>query len=197
MRICALFPLSFRTWKSSALSSAWITWLRWPRLLLSGRLTATCSKISYVEPAAAEPSRTDLNPMWSWESDAEDAVGLWEWLLQGRHLNYSAPRSFVDGWNTLDYHMSNPSFISFQTRNSMFITWALHTEITRLRWQVIASFNYPVTVVVRHSAWLPVNLHTYVKQEREKVVVFHLKDSCQSPDITLLFLLFFLTDQVT
>lgn len=53
---------SFRTWRSSASSSVWITWPRWPRLPPSGRLTATCSKISYAEPAAAEPLGTNRDP---------------------------------------------------------------------------------------------------------------------------------------
>lgn len=59
---CYPFPplLYHRTWSSSALNSVWITWLGWHRLLLSGKWTETCWRISSAEPAAVEPSKTDL-----------------------------------------------------------------------------------------------------------------------------------------
>lgn len=69
--------LSSRTWRSSASSFAWITWPRWLRRLLSGWSMGTCSKISYVEPAAAAPSGTDSDGLRPKEGEAADAA---QWL---------------------------------------------------------------------------------------------------------------------
>lgn len=59
--LCSLPPCdtTLRTWRSSASSSVWTTWQRWPRLQPSGRSMATCSKSSSAEPAAVGPSKTD------------------------------------------------------------------------------------------------------------------------------------------
>lgn len=94
--------------------------------------------------------------------DAEDCCGdsrsnfsedfitpcrLHEHSLTGGHTNFIS----------LSPSLSNLLFISFQTRSSVSITWAIHTETTRLSWYS------PVTVVVCHSAWLPICLHILCK----------------------------------
>lgn len=46
-------------------------------------------------------------------------------------------------------------FILSQTRTIVSTTWAVHTETTRLSWHCTVQ----LTVVVCHSAWLPIHLH--------------------------------------
>lgn len=125
--------LSFRTWKSSALSSVWITWLRWPRPLLSGRLTGTCSKISYVEPAAVEPSKTDLNRGFrtghrGYCGDSEGDL-LKDFITPSRLHIPSLRGGYTLEIFRLSPSLSNLLFISFQTRTSVFITLAVNNEV--------------------------------------------------------------------
>lgn len=59
LSVIALQLLVIRIWRSSASNFASTTWLEWHRRTPSARLTATYSRTSFVEPAAAAPSRTD------------------------------------------------------------------------------------------------------------------------------------------
>lgn len=126
-----------RTWKSSASSSVSITWPRWPRRPPSGRSMATCSKISYVAPAAVGPSRTDLSP-------GEHGHRLL-WLLRERLLSglHSSQRVVYRWFALLLQPFSTPL-----PSEHVFFVWPSNTEITRLCWQVASLWLNPVTVEV-------------------------------------------------
>lgn len=87
-----------RTWRSSASSFVWITWPRWLRRLLSGRSMETCSKISYVERAAAAPSGTDSDGLRPEDREAGDAAQWLEGLTCLLHFRSSATGVRLEDW---------------------------------------------------------------------------------------------------